>query len=266
MHYRYSYLFFVAVPVALILLNSYSAGAGASGVKASGAPGDGINTCTSCHGGGSFNPVTVDFEVLDGGGSAVTELSYGVTYTVNIAVNAGSGTPSGYGFQMAAVSQDNDILNYWSSPSANAQLSMVSGRQYVEHDGTSASQIFTADFKVPSDEFLDSMRFYIGANVVNGNGQTTGDNALMTSFPIDMAPPPTGLTSIAARQQTFYPNPADGAVNYPAGLSKFEVFDRSGRRVVFESASATAIDVSEWPNGLYYFITGEKVHQVMVLH
>src|SRR5690606_2390922 len=89
--------------VLFITLQSRSTGPGSSDeeLQVTGAPGSTGNTGTcgniSCHTSGAFNP-NINLQLLDGS-EAATLYQPGKAYTLKVAITAGSGSPTRFGFQ-----------------------------------------------------------------------------------------------------------------------------------------------------------------------
>ena len=156
------------------LFLGYSGGpASIGGNGYTGAPGDAVQVCGTCHGDNTF------------GMSIVTMTSQGNVPTfdlanptpVEITVNAPMGTPAGYGFQLIALNTDDTPLDVtYTNISANAKETVTgSGRKYLEQSGTSVSNTFTFDFQ-PNSVIGTEIKFYVVGNAVNGNGGTSGDS------------------------------------------------------------------------------------------
>ena len=94
--------------------------------------------------------VSIDFEMTNASGAVVDAYKPDSVYSVKISVNNSMGTPAGYGFQMICLDDANDDnISGWSNPSSNAQLSTSAGRNYVEHDGISSTNVFAVDWTAP---------------------------------------------------------------------------------------------------------------------
>ena len=102
-------------------------------------------------------------DVLDDAGASVVANGYkpGVTYTVVTTVNVDAGSPSGFGFQLVSLNapdgQDGPVVNSWSDPADNVQVSTVSstGRSYAEHKGVSDDGTFNVKWTAPEAGFRD---------------------------------------------------------------------------------------------------------------
>lgn len=244
-----------------VLFQSYSGGPAAGNARATGAPGDGPNTCVTCHNsGGSFGSVSIDLLIEDMNGNAVSTYMADSIYSMTITVNHSSGNPAGFGFQMICLEDDNDSnVPGWSNPSSNAQLSSSGGRNYVEQDGTSASNVFTVDWTAPEVGTGD-LTFYLGGNAVNGANGNNGDRAALASVSIsetlvDTMDSATSVGSVVA-QSTWrvYPNPADERIILD-GLesgSRVSIYDVHGSLVRTEMfLQSKEISVQDLEPGLY---------------
>lgn len=201
-----------------------------------GAPGEAGGTCGSCHGGGAFGPVTGSLAVTDAGGAPVEAWEAGQTYDLTLTV-AASGNPSGYGFQLTALdgaAQEAGSLAAGSANTRVATASLVDDRAYAEHAGASPVNTFTVAWTAPAAG-TGPVTFHFCGNAVNGNGNTSGDNAMPAS---SLALPEAGATGLAAiwpEDLGVYPNPVrDGAVTVrgswsPDALPSAELLDASGR-------------------------------------
>jgi len=245
-----------------ILLQSYSSGPAANNTRATGAPGDGANTCVTCHNsGGHFGPLDVVVEVKDAQGTSVAEYLPDSDYTVSVTVNHGSGTPAGFGFQMICLkTEGNKNVPGWSSPSPNAKLSTSAGRNYVEHKRVSTSNIFTVQWKAPQVG-TGNVKFYIGANAVNGNGSNIGDNARLTSVELTEVPTDTidtvsGITLAGSQMAHWhlYPNPVHDDIhlrNVPLDAVWY-IHDARGVEIQSLIYTGQPIDLSALPRGQYF--------------
>ena len=173
-------LVLIALVFTVIISLKYSSGpASQVGQGYTGAPGESGTLCSSCHSAGAFGTPSTTLTITDTGGGVVTSYNSGETYQISLTATAGSGTPSGYGFQLTVLdAADNDVAVF-SNPSANAKISTAAaisgGRIYAEHNGTSATNTFTFDWVAPSSGTGD-LTFYYNVNLVNGNGGTSGDS------------------------------------------------------------------------------------------
>lgn len=247
----------------IILLQSYSSGPAANNTRATGAPGDGVNTCVTCHNsGGPFGTINIDVEVEDGQGNPVTEYIPDATYKMTVTVNNSSGDPHGYGFQMVCLKTDGNVnVPGWSNPSDNAQLESSGGRNYVEHHEISETNVFTVDWTAP-DAGTGTVKFYVGGNAVNGNGQNTGDRAALASLEMDEMETDTTDTTTGvimlntvAKQWSIYPNPAANVVHI-SGVSTntvARVYNMHGEEILTGGFNVRSLKIEDLPRG-YYFI------------
>ena len=168
---------FTALVLSTILLSSHAGGyAAAEGQGLTGAPGDtkltnGSDvTCQSCHNSGAFNPSTTLELLNETGTTAVTKYEPTKIYTIRVTINAASGAPVGYGFQMIDIRKSNDanVKSFVAAQAAGIQLTtLTNGRVYAEHNARSSSKTFNVKWKAPASG-TGIVTFYAVGNAVNG--------------------------------------------------------------------------------------------------
>lgn len=253
---------------AMMTLESYKNGPAAGGVQATNAPGSSANKCTSCHTGGNFGTISVDLVMMTDSALAVTEYTPGSTYTLTATVSNSAGSPAGYGLQMVALkTSDNSNAGVLASPSANAKLSNLASRTYLEQKTTSSTNVFSVNWTAPAEGSGD-VTFYFGANAVNGNGNNGGDKAVLTDFtfseaiiPVDTTDSSNAVTEILEIQHMIYPNPAKDYLylNSSSEVSDLQVFDVFGNVISNWNWQNEKIDVSKLQNGVYFMLLNDKV-------
>ena len=212
-----NFVLFALILSVFISLKYSSGPASLVGQGYTGAPGESGTLCFSCHSAGAFGTPTTTLTITDSGGGAVTDYTAGETYQISLTAIAGSGSPSGYGFQLTVLDGANNDVSNFSNPSANAKIStatfIAGGRIYAEHNGTSATNTFTFDWVAPSGGTGD-LTFYYNVNVVNGNGGTSGDSggsgfstAMSESMPLVKV-----IGSLEINNAFTFPN-VDGTAN-----------------------------------------------------
>ena len=244
---------------ALALLSNASGRGTASGQGASGAPGDGL-TCASgnCH--GSTGPFGAEINIaLSKDGVDVDQYLPGETYTMTVSINTSSGTPSRYGFQMTAIVGDNTGAGSFSDISSNAQALSINGRTYLEHNGPSNSETFTATWTAPEAGSGDVTVFAAGI-AANGNGGTSGDSGATNSVTIsedDLS----SVKILTTDEMSLYPNPAIDFIKVDTELNQsmiYDVLSISGVKVTSGKIQNSVIDISNLTNGLYIVtVSGE---------
>lgn len=135
-----------------------------------------VGTCAACHGGGAFSP-TISLSVLNDADEEVTSYVPGDDYTFEFTVTAGFA--DGYGMQGVALNDANAQAGTFGIPtSANTQITPLSGRSYLEHDGVAVgpSYVFSSPWTAPLSGTGNVTIYSIGL-AVNLNGSTSGDNA-----------------------------------------------------------------------------------------
>ncbi len=188
-----------------------------------GAPGDQNlangepRTCISCHGGTSFT-VDLDISLEDQGGNVIVDQYIpGETYNMSVTINStGANTPSRYGFQILALTDDNEQeASTWANPSANSKIALAAntGRTYVEHNNPSTDNTFTMEWTAP-ESGNGSITFYSCGNGVNGNGSTSGDGAACTTVTFQEAETNAARSlALAPFSVDISPNPARDLLN-----------------------------------------------------
>ncbi len=203
MKIRFIYNLFAFVALTLLLVG-YSAGPAAEqGQGYIGAPGELGVSCGTCHGNpGSYGIVTVDIQAFNNGNPVNTYLP-GLSYDIVVTVNNTASNPAGFGFQAVALDGNNDNAGSFSDPGTNVHIVNLSGRDYAEHDGMSASRSFSFKWNAPAPS-VGTVNFYAAGNAVNGNGATSGDSGTGTTpGRLSLAPEgalPIELTNFTAKQ------------------------------------------------------------------
>ncbi|GAB5539915.1 MAG: hypothetical protein Salg2KO_20180 [Salibacteraceae bacterium] len=256
----------------IIILQSNAGGPASNGNRATGAPGDGSSTCQTCHSGGSFGTVSIDFELLDSSSNDTDTYIPGATYEIKVAVTASMGTPNGYGFQMICLDKEQNAYDGWSNNSANSQLSTANGRAYVEHDGISDTNVFTVEWTAP-DSSAGDVRFYIGANAVNGNGTNSGDQAALRNIKIDIAEEDeepidstNSISTILTQPLKVFPNPTTGLLNIDkkSNATTVDIYSTAGQFIDSRTVHGAQIDLTDQPAGFYLIKDSETGEQTKV--
>lgn len=244
---------------ALALLSNAAGRGSLFGQGAAGAPGDGL-TCSSsnCH--GSTGPFGAEMEVvLSKDGQAVDQYIPGESYTMSITVASSSGTPSRYGFQMTAIVDDNSGAGTFSDLSANAQAVDINGRTYLEQNGPSNTETFTATWTAPAEGSGDVTVFAAGI-AANGNSTPSGDSGAIGSVTIsedDLS----SVTFLTSDDMRLSPNPAIDFIKVDTDLNQsmfYDVLSISGAKVASGNLQNNTIDISNLTNGLYIVaVSGE---------
>ena len=180
MNLKFVYFSFLLLLFALVWASSSGGRAAGAGQGNTGAPCDDSRVCASCHSGGNYGTTTMDFQIIDPVSSTpISAYMPGMTYTISLTVIPGQGTPVGYGCQLTAVLPDNLQAGTFQNPAANTQIGNAAttcgNRDYVEHNGTSPTPTFTAEWVAPPTGLGDVTFYYVG-NCVNGFQGSTGDN------------------------------------------------------------------------------------------
>ncbi len=181
------FILIVGMAVLMLFINSSSGYGSVNDEGITGAPGDemsGANpkTCQYCHSSGAFGPPTMTIQFLDSTATnVVTSYFPNKLYTVRLTITAGSGTPSGYGFQMIDIRKSNsaNLKGFLPTTQQNTGIQITTllknARQYAEHNRRSASNRFEVKWRAPATSGFGIITFYAAGNAVNGDGDLTGD-------------------------------------------------------------------------------------------
>ena len=242
---KQSTLLVFAVSAALLGLMASSQGvAEAQNRDRTGAPGS-DPVCTSCHNGSTS--ASASFEVVDAATQeATTAYTPGQEYLVRMVI-AGGDAASFYGMQSTVVLADGSNAGTFSAPSGNAQLEDVDGRHIVEHDATSASNVFEVSWTAPAAG-SGNADFYMSALECNGNGSTNGDGYLPATLSLPEVADTSGIDGLATAPAADWarPLPLGEAWTWTAPeAGRLIVTDLSGR--VLEARDANAGQQLDWP-------------------
>lgn len=254
------YKLFALLLVLFVL--SFSSGPGAGNQQVTGAPGSSGNqgTCGNCHVEGSFAP-SASIELLDGM-DEVTAYQPGKSYTLRITITESSGSPNGYGFQTVTLDAGDSQAGSWGDIGSGKQISPISNRDYLEHDSSSDSGTFEAEWIAP-DAGAGEVTFYTAGIAANGNGTTAGDGVASASLSI--GEDPANSTSDLNGQEaslTVLPNPVHEMLNLQinsriTGDFNVRIIDVMGKVVqaapvnVQHGEQVAQIPVNDLLSGLY---------------
>ncbi len=190
MKFRFIYTCFLAA-LCLIVFQSNRTGRATNGDEGvTGAPGDATiggqaKTCSACHSGGSFGPVSVGITLLKANGDTATGYIPGERYTARVRINAGNGTPLGYGFQMITIRDANKTevkaLSDQGSNNRYKLRTISNGRTYAEQETMSQSNGFDVEWTGPA-KGTGAVTIYAAGNAVNNAAGSFGDIASTTNL------------------------------------------------------------------------------------
>lgn len=276
MKFKFIYPLFAVAISAFLWMGSSNGRASAQNEGNTGAPGDNAlngRTCQNCHNGGPLQ-VTLDIEVSKDG-ALVTSYAPGEDYEVKVIINDAAGTPSAYGFQMVAeIDADNSSVNTWANPSSNAKIaSTTDGREYVEQNGPSGSNEFTATWTAPNAG-SGNVTIYSCGNGVNGNGGNSGDGAACNSLTLNEENGASTLeANLDATRLHLQPNPVvsdfqiltDPTFNGAYELTVLSMDGQSMHQqtVMITNGKTTAIDATFLYPG-YYLVQIRNENTTMI--
>jgi len=254
-YYFFKFLLLL-IPVSAILLMSASAGRNGS---YSGSPGDGGNTCTQCHSGGSFNAsLALQTEVPPEG------YELGATYSLNVEITSTSNSKHGFQITAEKVSDGTKIGTFIADGSSNQ---LKNGGTHVTHTATGNSQkIWNFNWKAPTTD-VGEIKFYVSGLAGNGSGAGGDQVVTTTSTTFNVL----GVSEAKRLNFKMYPNPASEriTIQLPSGSNKAAVqfYDYLGRLALEKTISSrdnnnnNNIDVNNLSKGVYILkvLTDDKV-------
>jgi len=229
--------------------------AGSGNSAATLAPGDGTTTCASsfCHGTNSFDP-SMTVEVSDSDGNQVTEYTLDQSYTVKITIDAGSGNPLGYGFQVVSLDGEDSNYNAWGTdlPGGTQVSNLSNGREYFEHSNVLPSNTFEVEWTAPAANQGD-ITFYAAGIAANSNGNSGGDGGTSTSFTLS-APIISDVNEVnLISNSVLYPNPTVDIITLDTDwtIGQTQILNHSGKLVRSFDKIPNQIRTADLIPGLY---------------
>ncbi|NVK52301.1 MAG: T9SS type A sorting domain-containing protein [Flavobacteriaceae bacterium] len=235
-NYIFKFILFLIPATAFVLMSS----SGGRDDGRTGSPGDGGQTCTACHSGGSFGAsLSITTDIPAGGYEANKE--YNITVT-------NSSSASAHGFQLTAEkSSDNSKVGTFAAGSG----SRVSGSRITHSSDGQSSWSFK--WTAPATA-VGNVKFYAASVAANNNGGTSGDQVVTAStgdFSV------LGISKENLLDFAMYPNPSKDflTVQLPSGSAKatVRVFDLSGRELKTATISSNTdkVNVANLSTGVY---------------
>lgn len=166
--------------VTTLSIYSYSSGAARFGQAVTGAPFNGGQTCSKCHGGGDFN-TTLTTKLIQANRTVATSYIPNKLYFFAINFHHASTSPF-YGFQTTcATTTGNTNINRWVGIPSNIANRVVSARNYIEHTTPLSADTLVIPWRAPAAG-TGSVTFWTSANIANGTGGTGGDEVKSVSL------------------------------------------------------------------------------------
>lgn len=254
---------FLTIASAALFLGNSNGRAAGGGVDSTG--GNGTGTCANCHAGGAYNPTIVVTFLDSAGTNAVTAWLPNKTYTVRVRINAASGTPAGYGFQMIDYRGANIHVKGWatSGHSANVQISTLGQKKLAEHNTRSTSNTFDVKWVAPAAG-SGVVTFFVAGNAVNGGTSgIAGDSPTNTSVTFAEGRVNTNDLNINLQRIAISPNPVANMATLQlesktARQLELTIVDASGRTLrrqmwsVVQGDNQTILPISDLSAGIYF--------------
>ncbi len=269
--------FFLFAVGAFLFYGNSSGAAAVQGADRTGSPLS-SGACNICHSGGNFAP-SLRLEILDGE-EPISEYEPGAAYTMRLTINTDQGDPAAYGFQVVALTGDDDAnAGAWGPTPDGIEVVTINGRDYAEQSEPRPENVIELAWTAPLDN-PGEVRFYAAGNAVNGNVSTTGDAAASLSEPTVVTPRTSAFRSPAALdvELEVWPNPVVDRLELriggaAAGPYQLRIADVHGRILQRRTLGLPAgdhretLDFSGLPAGSYllHLSDGQRVAAQKVL-
>ena len=270
MKLKFTYTLLTSFFMAFLFMSNSGGRAGSANWGNTGAPGDQLEgteprTCMNCHNTGGPFDISLDIEILNNDGEAVTTYIPNELYTCRVTVNSmpNPGEPAGFGFQIVGLfdSDDSDV-DLFSAPDDNVQIELAgnTGRRYAEHDGVSTSNQFNVMWTGPPAG-SGPVTFYSCGNGVNENGSTSGDAAACNT--LNLVEDMSVATNEFADENSLsiFPNPVNNLLNIESKLPVsgdyiVKIYNQVGQLMVAENKviqqdEIFQVDMSPYATGVY---------------
>ncbi|WP_213522879.1 choice-of-anchor V domain-containing protein [Nonlabens sp.] len=240
------YSVLTAIPVALLILVSFSSGQPAS---FSGSPGDAGNTCTNCHAPGATHNGTPSLT------SVPAAYIAGQTYDMNLMINGSS--VSKFGFNITAEVAGGTKVGSWT---AGAGTQLRNGGTGLTHTSAgNTSNNWTLRWTAPASD-QGPVTFYYATLQANNNGANSGDQMINGQSS-------AVLTNADELISSFKLFPTHVVNDVTIELANSEeaaltIYNMNGQPVLQRSIERqTQIDVTSLSTGIYIsqVIVGDKV-------
>jgi len=271
MKLRFTYLAFaICLGFTVIISMAQSGGrAAAQNSGNTGAPGDANATCAFCHATNSQVQISIGMELSDQDGNLVgQEYLPGATYDLKVNINAEMGSPAVYGFQLLALKAPLDVegdeTSEYTEISDNAQKSFASntGRSYLEHDGASSTNQFSAKWTAP-EIGSGPVSFYFCGNGADDSGNTSGDNIACNKVQFDEMKVNNVNTIDEVAELNVFPNPTSRFITLRADAlapitGQIYIADIAGQQLesreveLNTDSNSINIDLSKYNAGIYF--------------
>ncbi len=263
--------FFVSLTIGLflgLLFMSNSGGAGFSQDRdRTGSPLSN-NTCAGCHGGGNFG-AGLSLQILDDT-TPVTSFEPGKTYMMKVSISR-TGFPAAFGFQATALTGVNhEDAGTFGTSATGTRIVTVNDRHYFEHSRPNSALIYTVEW-TPDESLQDTVWLYAAGLAANGNGSTSGDQALV-STPIALVPSTTTAvnTEKTSEPEILTLTPFNRSIQVRSsqvGKIYVEVIDLNGRRIFqngwysYGPGDDRFIQMTPRIPGIYFFRWQQNQHR-----
>lgn len=282
-----NFLLLIAAGICYFIITGYDNGPGTNGWDFTGAE-TGLGNpagCTNCHGATATSGINISME-LDSAGIPTTKYKGGMSYTVKLTgINNTSFSLPKFGFQIGSIEGSSALqtpvnAGTWTTPlPANTHIANPQSGNFVvrlvEHTiplstttgtgGNGSTYEITFDWTAP-DSGTGTVSIWAALNLINGNGNTSGDKWNTNHIVIDEWQ--TGSTGISSLEKNLlevniFPNPfSEYAVvritnDYEFANEKLElkIYNVLGREVKNFNPQTLNFKLgrNDLPNGIYFY-------------
>lgn len=229
-----------------------------------GAPGE--TSCSYCHGGGSSaaSGITITAVPSFSNNEYVPNTNYSITVTVQ------ANGFSHYGFGCEILDDNNSNIGTIQTAGSGVKFLTAAGRKNAVHSTPKSGTTATFSFHwVAPDVGFGNANFYVAANAVNLNNNTSGDFPIT---PISMQVNEGAAVVIDGveehknilSQLSVYPNPANGFANLSYSLNKagaitVDLLSMDGKQVKqlisenqYPAEQSKFLNLQNVPSGVYF--------------
>ncbi len=245
------------------LMNNAAGPAEVQGQDRTGSPlSTGSCNTAGCHASGAFDP-SVSVKVMSGG-DAISGYEPGASYTLEITIAAGTGTPSEYGFQAVALDGNNENGGSFPGiPNGGQQLVTFSnGVEYMEHSEPATSNVFTTSLWEAPAAGSGDITFYVGAIAADDNGNSGSDGGATATITLTEGFMTSSTEVAQSIGFTVFPNPAQDFVtlninSQVTGEAQLQLLDVTGKVLQTEAVgiqqgeNAQRVEIGHLNSGLY---------------
>jgi hypothetical protein len=188
----------------------------------------------------------------------------GMSYDITVRSTSTGGPANRAGFQLVVLNQMDMNIGTFSNAGPNVGFESSGGRTYAEHRNPRALNNGTTDFTftwtAPAETNATSVGFYAVSLLANGNGNSSGDRAVVTDVEIPVEQTNSAAEIPVPNPIQLYPNPANHTLwiesDFAAQSSQIEyhILNSTGQPLTkgyLPNGDTSGIDINALPSGFY---------------